>query len=341
MALAYETGTASNQAAIMEALHDFAVAQGWTSNIYSSANSWMAINNGTVFVQFRWNNSNVIVPFHSTGFAGTGTAPGNHPGDDGMAVISAGPPYTAAANNQRRITIGNGPYTSYHFFADDDNYIHAVIEESPGVYAHLSFGMLQKVGDWEGGNYLAHSRWDTTSATPDHFLKRFLWDAASQITGTGALATNWYRDSASVRVKGMPNQSGDMQWMLFNRSTTQTMPNDRAGNAIVRGLGGCRGGPLLGNLGKLRSNLLNGYIPVISIPIFWWNQVPNPSEYMLLGYAPNCGQINMADITPGQEFTVGGKTWKVFPMRSRTFSGDDQSRHGGMAYLKDDGGVGT
>lgn len=332
--MAYQTGTAANQAALMEALHDFAVAEGWSSDIFSSGDSWMAINNGSVFVQFRWNNNNVIVPFCSTAFSGTGVAPGNHTGDDGCGNVDGTAPYTGAATSQRRIDIPNGPYTAYHFFTNDTTqYIHVVVEYQPGRFRHWSFGTLDKVGAWVGGQYMAHTWWGNAETNPQDTINRFLWDGLATITGTGATATNHYRNSASVRVENMPDQSGSQQWMILNNSITQTVSADRAGQNHVRGFGGCRSGPLLASLGRLPTNLLNAYVPLIPIPIFWSDQSSSPNQAMLLGYAPGAAQISLAGINPNQEFTVGGETWQCFPMIRKATDGE-QSRNGGMAYLK-------
>lgn len=154
--MAYQTGTASSQEDLMNVLQTFAAANGWTVDIMSTTNDWMALNNGSVFVQFRWDNSTGIAMFQSTAFSGTGIAPGNHTGDDGCGFLDASAPYNSTVSSGRRITVGNGPYTAYHFFTDGTTkYIHVVLEYSPGLYRHFSFGTINKVGTWTGGQYAA------------------------------------------------------------------------------------------------------------------------------------------------------------------------------------------
>src|SRR5690606_970646 len=121
--------------------------------------------------------------------------------------------------------------------------------------------------------------------------------------------------SSSLHIEGMPNQSGNMKWMLFLNPATTNLGNDRAGNARIA----CPGAvldynPWLVSFGSMRASLLNGFLPLIPIPIWWRNTSPTPAQYMLLGFAPDIYLIQMANFNPGDEFTIGADTYKVFPM---------------------------
>lgn len=317
----------------MNLLQTFAVAEGWTLNIYDAGDSWMALNNGSVYVQFRWDGSTGIAMFHSTAFDGTGVAPGNHTGDDGCATVDASAPYNATVSTGRRINVGNGPYTAYHFFTDGTTkYIHVVLEYSPGLYRHFSFGTIDKIGDWTGGQYAVCTFWNQSSTNPSNTVSNqhsFLWDGLCGVSGISV------RENGTIRVEGMPNQTGSMKWMMFGTATT-SLGNDRAGNARITGLGGCRGAnPYLTAFGPFRASLLTGFTPLIPIPIFWRDTSPAPDLYMLLGYAPGVRHIQMANYTAGQEITLGSDTWMIFPMiRKQNISSGEESKNAGMAYLK-------
>lgn len=316
----------------MNILSIFAAAQGWTVDIMSTTNDWMALNNGSVYVQFRWDNSTGIAMFHSTGFINTSTAPGNHTGDDGCGLLDASAPYNSTVSSGRRITVGNGPYTAYHFFTDGTTkYIHVVLEYSPGLYRHFSFGTINKIGTWTGGQYAVAMSIGSNPGLVNNPLHSILWSGCY----SGSTATD-ASGSGSIRVEGMSNQTGAMKWMLFTLQTS-TLGNDRAGNARIACPGsfiGCN--PWLTRYGFFRANLLNGFLPLIKLPIFWRDTAPAPDFYMLLGFVPDVYHIQMANLSPGQEFTIGGDTFKVFPIirKQNTSSSVEESKNAGVVYRK-------
>lgn len=322
--MAYQTGTASSIEDLMQQLHDFAVANGWTSDIMSTTNDWMAINNGSVFVQFRWDNTNSFACFHSRGFSGTGVAPGNHTGDDGCGTVDATAPYNATITTGRRVAdIGAGPFVAYHFFTNGTTqYIHCVLEFSAGQFAHWSFGTIDKIGTWTGGEYcVAHSQRSTTYS-----------NNVMMFGSIGGSTTTDANRNGSLHIEGMPNQSGGMRWLLFSTQTS-SIGNDRAGNARITSPGGWRDyNPWLSAFGYVRASELNGFLPLIPVPIWWRDITPAPDQYMLLGFAPGLYLIQMANFNPGDEFTIGTDTFKVFPPVRKSTSQD--SLFAGVAYRK-------
>jgi hypothetical protein len=312
----------------MNILQTFASAQGWTVNHFSTTNDWLALSNGSVFVQFRWDNSSGIAMFHSTGFVNSSTAPGNHTNDDGCGLLDASTPYNSTVNSGRRIVVGNGPFTAYHFFTDNTTkYIHVALEYAPGLYRHFAFGTIDKVGNWTGGQYAAATHWEVAAQTiPASGNHSVLWD--------GLYGNSFdVNVSASVRVEGMPNQTGSMRWMLLNDIGSQG--TDRGGNARVRGLGGTRSGPLASQMLKFRANLANGYVPLVRIPIFWVDPTPTPDQWMFLGNVSDVRVLQIANITVGQELAVGSDTWKIFPfIRKQAIASGEESRNAGIAYRK-------
>lgn len=326
--MAYETGTASSPEDLMNALQTFAAAEGWTVDIYSSTNDWLALNNGSVYVQFRWDANGNVAMFHSRGFTSTGTAPGNHTGDDGLGQVDASAPYNQNITAGRRTNfLSTGAMTAYHFFTDNTTkYIHVVVEYAPGRYRHFSFGTIDKIGDWTGGEYAVAHFWaqGSLSDSPTVTSHSVLWDGI----------TSFLDIAGSVHVEGMPDQSGAMQWMVLI-DTPSSPGTDRAGVARTRGVGGVRGSnPALAAMGAFRSSVLTGHIPLVQIPIFWHDQSLTPDQRMLLGFAPDVRHMQMAHFQPGDEFQIGSDTWKVFPIVRKQFlqADTEESRNGGIAY---------
>jgi hypothetical protein len=76
------------------------------------------------------------------------------PTDSSTFLSVAGQHYTT-----RMMVWGyNGPYTAYYSFNHNDC-IHSVLEVLPNVFAHLSYGVIDKFGSgsWTGGEYITAS----------------------------------------------------------------------------------------------------------------------------------------------------------------------------------------
>lgn len=332
--MAYQTGTASSLADYAQIVHDFAVAQGWTSNIYSSTNRWMAINNGTSFLQFRWDNANAIAMACSRAFVNTSTAPGNHTDDDNLLQLDASAPYDAAiavpsnvAFGRRQIRPGsNGPFTSYHLFSPGTTqYIHAILEASPGVFHHMSFGQINKVGTWTGGSY----------GTTDGSEGSAYPNGSGGVLFGGGAGVNGYA-TFSLHAEGLPDQDPSGKWMISQSSTVTTgsnpCGNDRAGNPRGIAYGGTNWNSLNSRLIGLRASLLTGFVPLHPIPILRRHNIgTTDARYIVLGYAPDIYLVQMANLEVGQEFTIGSNTYKVFPARQK---GSAFSKNMGWAYRK-------
>lgn len=330
--MAYETGTASTIEAFMQAFHDFAVAQGWTSNIFSTTNDWCAINNGTEFYQFRWDNTNGIAIFHSTAFDGTGVYPGNHTGSSAFGQVDTSAPYNATVsdyintttvtnNRQQMRTNSNGPFTAYHFFApaSGQQYIHAVLEVSPNEFRHMSIGTINKRGDWTGGGYSAGCGIIYTTVG---------------IFGFGATSPG--QVTFAIRAQGLTGLNVNTRW-LGNVSTSTGTPNlgnDLAGNPRGDCLVSGSGGGLLGQFMEMSANPANGLIPLLPIDVWYRYTVSSTDRrWMLLGYIPDAYTFNMTFYAPGDEFSVAGDTFKVFPARQQGLATANNGQRG-VAYRK-------
>jgi hypothetical protein len=422
--MAYQTGTANNMEDLLNALQVFAAAQGWTIDAFNTTNDWLYLNNGSVYVGFRYDNAasgGGIAMFQGLGYAaaggavsatigagGTGYAngqvltvsggtslgaarftitgssggvvtsvslldiggysatpgnpaattvspaggtgctlnvtygafPGNFFGDSGVGLPDSTAPFNAAVSSARRITITNGPYTSYHFFTDGTTkYIHVVVEYSPGLYRHFGFGTIDKLNNWTGGEYAYAHRW-STGANSDNPISQGSstnpggHNVMFDIGGGSTTLSDANEAGCTMHVEGLTGQAAGSKWGLFISQTTG-IGNDRQGQARINLRGGSRGGGHVAQLGFMRANILNGYIPLIPIPI-WWITGSSPVQTMLLGYAPDIRICNIGNINPGQEFTVGPDTWKVFPWTRKQFlqADTEESWNGGWAYRK-------
>jgi hypothetical protein len=329
--MSYQTGTATSQQDFLDKMLTFLTANGWTQDDWDTTNKELAfhITSPTaVYISMRWDataTTGGISIHHALGYTG-GNTPGNHPNDSGNGAKS-GTPITT----QRRLDrIGNGPFENHWFFTDDSSYAHVVLEYAPGLYRHMSFGKLEKVGSWTGGEYACGHVWDDSDSgidAPADSRHHVPFDARN---------TNAYNVGCTVHGESFPNEPDvDTKWLVLWAGET-SVSNDSDGNPRMQGIGGVRDGFLQNALGRIRANPNNGYVPLIPIQCWYRVNFVTPDDWRLLGYAPDMRIVNIGNMEPGDEFTVGSDTWKVFPWVRKQYNQDntDESWNAGFAYKK-------
>jgi len=325
--MAYETGTASSPEDLFNILQTFAVAEGWTLDEYSTTNSWLAMNNGSVFVQFRWGSNGIAAMYQSLAFISSAVAPGNHTDDSGLGIVDASAPYDAnvatSSTNTRALFLPSGSITSYHFFTDDTTqHIHCVIQTSPGVYYHWSMGTIDKRGDWTGGEYATGDEDTDTGGAIS--LEGSVW-MANRATVTSS------NTQFSMHIEGLPGQNASGKWMV-GLATNVTVgdnagQNDRAGNPRMAGWGASYGAGLHPALSQARYSLLDGLLPLLPIEIWYkYTSSSNLHQMYLLGYAPDVYVCNIASHADASEVTIGSDVFMLFPARQKGIS------HGNMGF---------
>jgi hypothetical protein len=154
--MAFETGTASNLDDLFDKMVDFAVANAGFTEIpqlvYPSGQSDMYIlHKGSMYWWFLGGNSTL------SGYGTNGWIESRmmtvEPTLVNYSDISYGQYYTTKAQLWNRY---DGPYTNYFFYTDGDS-IEIVIEVTPLVFSHFSFGSVTKFGTWTGGEYITGS----------------------------------------------------------------------------------------------------------------------------------------------------------------------------------------
>lgn len=327
--MAYQTGTATGHADLLSKLSTFAQTNGWTEDRYNSGNQQLALSKGDCFVQFRWDGTNRITMNQSTGWAG-GSA---FNAQANQVEPAANFQITGSISQGRFLTsLGAGPFTSYHFFAQaSPDCIYMVLESSAGLYHHLGFGHISKYGGWTGGAFLSHSHWNASSDADQYTSgnHNVMMDA-----GIGANTSQ----GATMRIEGMPNQVASGKWgKIGATSTSSSSGNDNAGIAREWIHGGVRGGFMSRNFTRYQTSQLQAFVPLIPISAFYMDRTTTPRRLHYLGDFPWIRTINIAAFEPQAEISLGADVWKVFPFRRKQqlVSNDtDQSGYGGLAYLK-------
>jgi hypothetical protein len=312
--VAFITETVVSMSDLINKLDAFLVGEGWTQDqLDTGAGKWAIHKTGIgddVYVQARWDTSTPsnLGLYQSTGFSGTGTDPGNHTGDSGNGAISG---TNATLGTARHVPIGSSPAPRQYWAFADTDYAHVVVERgTSGVreFVHFGFGNVDKVGAWTGGAYCYGFRQELTGGQVA--LQQgttILLDGLSQ---NGGLApSNFQNYVATLRLSGFPNQPAS-QWGVVLGSET-TLGTDRGGSARARLVGGARGGPVARGFGRFQTRNTKGLMP--GYPILTWYYNTTNGEVQPLGWMKDVRGVNMEFLSPGDELTVGGETWVVFP----------------------------
>lgn len=336
----YETGTATDMDDLVSKLFTFAVANGWTQDQLDTTNNKAALHKGSVYISFRWSTAtpNNLALYQALGYTG-GNDPGNHPDDSGNGFVTGTDTGTGSLDRSRALSnIGNGPYPHYYFFLDTaPDYIHIVVEFSTGIFRHASFGEVNKVGTWTGGEYCYGSCQVTGQGVTDTSNLMSLDGLWFNLATSGAQAGTSHR-GPTIHMEGVFAQPGSSKWgKVYNNTSTNPalfLP-DRAGNPVQRLLGGFKSGPIASGVGWVKANVSNGFVPMYAIGFYYWDISLSPEQFSLLGFLPDTKGVNCAGFAPAQEVTIGGETWMIFPVsRKADTNAVDDSRNIGIAYKK-------
>lgn len=319
--MSYQSGTATSLADLISQLFSFATGTpGWTQDQLSTGSGKAAIHKGSCYASFRWDTGTPLVlgMYQALGYTG-GNDPGTHPNDSGYGAVGS---TNAALLGGRCVNdIGNGPFPSYSFFGTG-TYIHVAVETSTDVYRHFGFGSIDKVGNWTGGEYVYGQYWD--GAGPLGTQGTTLLDGIFN-TGTETRAS-------TLHAEGLPGEGGSSKWMEL--SDFNSAPgNDTAGNPVILGHGGFRGGPIARHFGAFFAGSTSGLIPTYPIGAFY-RRISTAQAYFL-GYMPDVRGANIHLIAPKDEITIGSDVWKFFPLAQKTTAAvTNRSYNSGIAYKK-------
>lgn len=339
--MTYETGTALDLEDLLAKLDVFATTThgGWTGYTVNpqTTDGWFELHKGSLSASMKYPTDAEGPPEHmsvhqATGFINDATAPGAHTADSGNGFNTGTINHTNANLLAERCVsqIGNGPFPSYHFFADDTaprDYIHVVVQPVSGMFRHFGFGLVEKFGDnWVGGEYAYGCFIDqSTSAAmvdPNH---------QCLLDGLGSTADRLR--AATMRItSGLANQSPAV-WAVSAQLASASLLNDTAGNIRRQIHGTFRAGMEPRGFGNPIGSFSSGVIPLYSIGAYYRD--PSNDRVNLLGYMSDVRALNIRNFEPEQEITIGSDVWVIFPLSIKTEAAvASRSLVSGIAYLK-------
>lgn len=334
--MAFINETTTSIADFITKLNTFLTGDGWTSDELNTAGGEWGISKGTVFLQARWDTATpeYLGIYHSLGFISTATLPGNQTDDSGNGAISG---TNSTLLTQRFAWLSSAPI-QYWAFTGSTNYFHVVVQrDTVPSFVHFGAGLLNKIGDWTGGEYAYGTRQQFSFTTDvairtssSHLMDGLAADADSQSMELFA---------GTIHLEGFPNQEGggSAKWgVAMGNQNVADLGVDRASVARDRIQGGFRGGPIAYSFGRYLASPVFGLIPAYPI-LSWYNDFSGGlSDMYPLGFMPDIRGMNIDNFVGGNTTTIGSETWVLFPSFRKGESGSllNTTGHQGVAYLK-------
>jgi hypothetical protein len=292
--MAYQTGTATGIADLLDKLGTFAAAHGWTQNRRDASS--LSISKGAIYQNY-FDNTSEIQMNASTGY-NAGSAWDAQPG--------------ASANVQKSRQMP-GAFSAYHFFADAD-YMHVVVEVDPGLFRHLIAGELAKPSGYTGGHYSGCVGFTDGGGWNNTLFYNFLG------YGNGSFP------EGPVCNVDVESQAGFKQFASSSAGELKLVSTDHANLSAAD--------PdffLYSDIFQFCSpNTLNGISPFTPIDCY----VRRTGGFISpLGYVKDLRIVNLTNFNPGQTETIGANDWLIFPASVKG-SGLYGTGNFGYAYKK-------
>ena len=331
--MAYQTGTSTGANDLLDKLRLFAIAQGWTANRWVTAGSGqeLCLSKGSAYFNFRsYQNETVfmrgssyankygIAMNGSDGYA-SGNAWDRQPG---YPIRTGGTAGSDQCSSYMPFVTSQGPFVAYHLFAPDSKTIYLELEITTGCFLRLGFGSLDlfNSGSAGGGRFFYAPGGDASVTS-----------AATTSTWLGSEIDNSTYALEEVPFRGADYSATTTQVGSFVRAAFDSFDNwcssQRVGTTTVTPQS-CQGGGVHDKILRDSSpNPMNG-IGILTPNIVSVNRA---NEYLHpVGMIPGIRFMDMTNYLPGDEFTIGTDTWKVFPWYNK----GGRSFQRGIAYKK-------
>lgn len=189
------------------------------------------------------------------------------------------------------------PLTSVHLFGSmtPEPYIYAAIELEPGYYRHLTIGHFEKFGAFSGGTF-----WDISGLSShnrgsyeEYHRAPFLYnERANTIASFGGFDCE--------------NNAGSPDFFSFSNAS------------IVYDRGGCWASEIHSFF--VANPIQFNARTALLTPLVW----ADTGGFRPVGTPPEFRYVSLDFFEPGDEFTIGSETWKVFPWARRKIGARDQ-----------------
>jgi len=356
--MAYTNETTTSIADLVSKLYTWMASNGWTgehldvtttvgtggemamrringSTQLRMAMSWDSANSGTILALYQYYDQNYVIA----------DRPWGQDHDSGNGYAGTTP--DSSLDDERHVALAAAPIQYWAF--EDDDYTHVVVEVTAGNYVHFGWGMLEKYGDWDGGEYCYGQVENITAIssglialdTVSYHLDGHLNDNSSQLRASGT-----EKLAATIHAEGLPNQTANGMWMVSMGGKTTATPqttfgddrqsNDGVSSDVARHMfiDGLRAGAACEGFARHSAGTdVSGHQAMWELAPRYYDDSTGDT-YGPMGRVPDVRGMNIKNHVGGDEITQGGDTWVVFPAAKKWSSGAGTSGYLGIAYKK-------
>lgn len=227
-------------------------------------------------------------------------------------------------------------YTGYSFFTDGDS-VFAILELTSGVFAHMAFGNLTKVGVWAGGAYMMANNFQQGGATVWRDLTDGSHSAATMIFSARTASSN-QGGGCYVRYNtgGLDNSDFSQLGAYDNPSdgsllaASGTIPPNHNSTRFSTGVG-----TLFVDMYRsmLDASPSEGTFiaPLLPVMMLRQHSIGNEGAVVPLGHVPNIASINLTQLA---DKDIVNTDWRVFPLCTQSGDGSTATftSHYGVAF---------
>lgn len=297
--MAYLETTADSPEDLIDVIVTFAQANGWTvdgNTIDGSLRTAAIHRSGDIVMLYNENTTSLVLR------GCTAYNPANPPASQ------------TNVSNPTPCNLGAGPYSTVYLFTDTTpaEHVYAVVQTTGGIYYHIALGMLEKFGTYTGGTFFDSLYWKRTTAS-----QVFRWGSQHSALFDYGLGVDGSTDPlrcGNIRCD-IPADGITNAWAQMGRSFTEPSTAHRVRSGLYSGLTENTNGAswltthaYTRNAAPFSAQVMLG---TIRFDVYRDGVTPHWSP---IGTVPNLRYLNMQRYSAGQEISVGGDTWKVFPM---------------------------
>lgn len=235
--MAYETGSATNPADLLDKIRLFLTANGFTQNRWGNDGTGEQLNlqidfgSGIRYFNFR-SRSNYIELSLSTGYAA-------------VAFGSQQDEKTTTGTRSSYHLYNTGAYTRYDFYYSANTFF-CVVEFEPETFTFLSLGEVVKYGTWTGGAFIDTSNWSDATVyrdNPDTSRCCAIFDGVNhyRVLPNSGLANFLYQGHGQTIINSRTDSGGQSPYDVhfsgkgspLNYHLTKINPSSATGRAIM------------------------------------------------------------------------------------------------------------
>lgn len=313
--MAYQTGTADNIADLLNKLKGFASAQGWSIN--KSKDNLLYLSQGANYwaLEVKYNNLYVIA---CTGF------------DDKKDCFDQPGAACKQSYLQTKTCVthlNSGSFVSYDFFGNAQ-YLHVCVQYARGRFRHFGVGVLNKEGDYIGGQYAFGTYIRDGYERRQNYLSH-VYGMSAGVRENGAVvrADRLAKDSRAPWYLVGYNYNGNYTNLGNDERGCYILTNGRANNTQHH--------PECLLLINSQSKFGNMLLPVPNAPIAHCKD----NLFRRLGTVPDRYECRMRGVIPRQILTINDERWMIVPAVQYQPAGVDLAPEGeensgeyGVAY---------